>query len=76
MKTLLSPIAVEICRVPVRPVQHPQDCLECQKRLNIALLFLETLGDRIRRDGGKRRGRKSANNVRQGKCEGVVEQSH
>lgn len=55
MKTLLSPLAVEIRRVPVRPSQNPQECPECQNRLNIALLILERLGDHIRRDGGRRR---------------------
>lgn len=60
MKTLLSPIAVEIFRLPVRLTQHPQECPECQNRLNIELLILERLSDQIRRDGGRRRGRESA----------------
>lgn len=57
MKTLLSPIAVEICKLSVRLTQHPQECPECQNRINIALLILDRLGDQIRRDGGRRRGR-------------------
>lgn len=66
MKTLLSPIAVEICKLSVRPTQHPQECPECQNRINIALLILDRLGDQIRRDGGRRRGRISkASSVRQ-----------
>lgn len=55
LKTLLSAIAVEIRKVPVRPSQHPLECPECQRRLNIALLILERLGDHIKRNGGKRR---------------------
>lgn len=66
MKTLLSPIAVEI-RLPVRPTLHPQECAECQNRLNIALLILERLGDQIRRDGGRRRGRESVKLVKLGR---------
>lgn len=68
LKTLLSPIAVEICRLPVRLTQHPQECLECQNSLNIALLILERLGDQIKeRWGQKERERvREASNVRQG----------
>lgn len=67
LKTLLSPTAVEICGLPVRPTQHPQECPECQNRLNIALLILERLGDQIRRDGGRRRGRESVKLVTLGR---------
>lgn len=68
LKTVLSPIAVEICRVPVRPSQHPQECLECQNRLNIAPLILERLGDHIKRDGvgGVGAEKVKTSNVRQG----------
>jgi len=67
LKTLLSPIAVEICRLPVRPNQHPQECPECQNRINIAVLILERLGDQIRRDEGSSRGRESVKLVMLGR---------
>lgn len=78
LKALLSPIAVEIRRVPVKPSQHPQECPECQNRLNIALLILETLGDHIKRDGGRRRGEQSVKLAMLGrdKWEWVVKGSH
>lgn len=78
LKTLLSPIAVEIRRVPVRPSQHRQECPECQNRLNIALLILERLGDHKKRVEGGRRGGESVKLAMLGrdKWEWVVKWSH